>query len=88
MDIVELLSIIIGILLFVWALYALIKNWSALTNGGPWGITVVIVSIILLLSSVGISGFDFGSVLLIPLAPLIVLIMIAIKQGSLDSIKY
>lgn len=82
MDIIELLSIIIGILLFVWALYALIKNWYVLSNGGPWGITVLIVSIILLLSSAGISGVGFGSVLLI------VLIMIAIKQYSLDSIKY
>jgi hypothetical protein len=79
MDIIELLSIIIGILLFVWALYALIKNWYVLSNGGPWGIAVLIVSIILLLSSAGISGVGFGSVLLI------VLIMIAIKQYS---IKY
>jgi uncharacterized membrane protein len=82
MDLTGIIALVIGILFFVWALYALIKNWNDLTRDKPWGIVVLVLAVLGLLSFVGVLGLFDNNILFIPLGPLIALIAISAKQGA------
>lgn len=81
MNTTDIISLVISLFFFVWALYALIKNWKDLTTDRPWGIVVLVLAILGLLSAVGVLGLFDENIWIVPLGPLIALIAIAIRQG-------
>lgn len=82
MDLTGIIALVIGILFFIWALYALIKNWNDLRQDKTWGIVVLVLAVLGLLSFVGVLGLFDDNILFIPIGPLIALIAIAAKQGT------
>lgn len=82
MNSTDIIALVIGIFFFVWALYALIKNWQTLTKSGQWGIVVLVLAVIGLLSFVGVLGLFDENILFVPIGPLIALVAIAVQQGS------
>jgi hypothetical protein len=82
MNSTDIIALVIGIFFFVWALYALIKNWQTLTKAGTWGVVVIVLAVLGLLSFVGVLGLFDENILFVPIGPLIALIAIAVQQGT------